>query len=126
MHQKTSEVERDARPRSQEIFEERRALGPEESVRSDLAREDRRKKRLRHRFIKPITDRLDEFFVAVDYRVLSTALCGFAVLLVLVGAFTPHDEGADADEEDNKDKKKAADAPDDDEDDDDGPKNKAT
>ncbi|KAH8091483.1 hypothetical protein JL720_5789 [Aureococcus anophagefferens] len=55
--------------------------------------------------IKPITDKLDLFFEMVDYRMLSTGMGAFSVLLVLVGAFTPH-----AEEESDEDKKKKEDA----------------
>lgn len=60
-------------------------------------------------FIAPVTDRLDAFFLECDYRLLSTALCGFAVVLVLVGAFTPHADGDDDDE--SAEKKTPAKAP---------------
>ena len=44
--------------------------------------------------IKPFTDKLDLFFEMVDYRMLSTGMGAFSVLLVLVGALPGCEEAA--------------------------------
>ena len=49
----------------------------------------------------PLTDALDEFFLVVDYRMLSTGLTAFAVLLVVVGALIPQEHNL-ADDADKK------------------------
>ena len=52
----------------------------------------------------PLTDALDDFFARVDYRLVSNGGYAFAVILILVGAFTPHQE-EDEEKEDEKDEK---------------------
>ena len=63
--------------------------------------------------IKPITDKLDLFFEMVDYRMLSTGMGAVSVLLVLVGAFTPHAEEESDDDKKKEDAKEKKDDPDD-------------
>ena len=50
----------------------------------------------------PLTDALDEFFLVVDYRMLSTGLTAFAVLLVVVGALIPQEHNLADDDADKK------------------------
>ena len=40
----------------------------------------------------PVTDVLDDFFLKVDYRLITNGGYALAVILILVGAFTPHAE----------------------------------
>ena len=51
---------------------------------------------------------LDDFFLKVDYRLITNGGYALAVLLILVGAFTPHaeEEGEEKEGEKDKDAKK--------------------
>lgn len=56
--------------------------------------------------LKRVHEILSDFFDVVDYQFLSGALCAFAVLLVLVGAFAPHPEDPSASKKEEDDDKK--------------------
>mmetsp|Transcript_17141 Transcript_17141/g.52711 ORF Transcript_17141/g.52711 Transcript_17141/m.52711 type:complete len:211 (-) Transcript_17141:42-674(-) len=47
----------------------------------------------------PLTDKLDEFFEVVDYRMMSTGLTVLAVGLIVVGALVPQEHNIEAEKE---------------------------
>lgn len=56
--------------------------------------------------LKPVHEALGQFFDIVDYRLLTTILCVASIILILIGAFTPHaDDDADGNDKKKDDKK---------------------